>query len=169
MLKQLNLAILGVISITAYAATVEVPMYLTNESHTFVGNITATDTSYGVMFTPHITALGTEVKAGVHGFHVHENHSCANNGMAAGGHLDPQKTKHHYGPYNPNGHLGDLPAIYVNTDGTITTSVVAPRLKVKDILGHSLMVHNSGDNYADTPKPLGGGGARMVCGVIPQN
>ena len=29
------------------------------------------------------------------------------------------------------------------------------------------MIHEGGDNYSDTPKPLGGGGARMACGVIP--
>ena len=165
-MKQLTFIILGVVSITASAATVEIPMYLTDESHTFVGNITATDSKYGVMFTPNITTLGTAIKSGVHGFHVHEHPSCADNGMAAGGHLDPLNTKHHYGPYNPNGHLGDLPAIYVDADGTITTPVVAPRLKVKDILGHSLMVHSGGDNYKDEPKPLGGGGSRMICGII---
>jgi hypothetical protein len=29
------------------------------------------------------------------------------------------------------------------------------------------MIHEGGDNYADAPKPLGGGGARIACGVIP--
>ena len=28
------------------------------------------------------------------------------------------------------------------------------------------MVHASGDNYSDDPAPLGGGGARIACGVI---
>jgi Cu-Zn family superoxide dismutase len=28
------------------------------------------------------------------------------------------------------------------------------------------MVHAGGDNHADHPAPLGGGGARMVCGVF---
>jgi Cu-Zn family superoxide dismutase len=28
------------------------------------------------------------------------------------------------------------------------------------------MIHVGGDNYADHPMPLGGGGARMACGVI---
>lgn len=28
------------------------------------------------------------------------------------------------------------------------------------------MVHAGGDNYADDPKPLGGGGARIACGSI---
>jgi Cu-Zn family superoxide dismutase len=28
------------------------------------------------------------------------------------------------------------------------------------------MIHAGGDNYADQPAPLGGGGARIACGVI---
>jgi Cu-Zn family superoxide dismutase len=28
------------------------------------------------------------------------------------------------------------------------------------------MVHAGGDNYADQPAPLGGGGARVACGTI---
>jgi Cu-Zn family superoxide dismutase len=27
-------------------------------------------------------------------------------------------------------------------------------------------VHAGGDNYADEPQPLGGGGARTACGVV---
>ncbi|HAQ86214.1 MAG TPA: superoxide dismutase [Cu-Zn] SodC1, partial [Pseudomonas sp.] len=43
----------------------------------------------------------------------------------------------------------------------------APRLKsLGDLKGHALMVHEGGDNYSDEPKPLGGGGARVACGVI---
>lgn len=151
----------------ANAATVKIPMYLTNESQTAVGSITATDTKYGVMFTLDLNNLVPDLAPGVHGFHVHENPSCAKNGMAAGGHLDPKNTKHHLGPYDTNGHLGDLPAIYVSSTGQVAVPVVAPKLKVKDILGHSLMIHNGGDNYSDSPQPTGGGGPRMVCGVIP--
>jgi len=45
--------------------------------------------------------------------------------------------------------------------------VLAPRLKrLEELKGHALMVHAGGDNYADQPKPLGGGGARVACGVI---
>jgi Cu-Zn family superoxide dismutase len=28
------------------------------------------------------------------------------------------------------------------------------------------MIHVGGDNHADHPAPLGGGGARLACGVI---
>ncbi len=167
MLKKLRILVMlaGSISYVS-AATIVIPMYIADESHTAVGNITATDTPYGVLFTPQLTKLTPTISSGVHGFHIHENPSCANNGMGAGGHLDPQKTGHHLGPYS-NGHLGDLPAIYVNADGSIAVPVMAPRLKVSDILGHSLMIHNGGDNYSDNPQPLGGGGKRMVCGIIP--
>lgn len=42
-----------------------------------------------------------------------------------------------------------------------------PGLKLADFAGHALMSHAGGDNYADAPKPLGGGGERIVCGVVP--
>ena len=112
--------------------------------------------------------------AGVHGFHVHENGSCepgmkdgkAVAALAAGGHFDPQKTGKHLGPY-ADGHLGDLPAIYVTADGMANDPVLAPRLKkISEIEGKALMVHAGGDNHSDHPLPLGGGGERFACGVI---
>ncbi|HDI6039899.1 TPA: superoxide dismutase family protein, partial [Escherichia coli] len=37
----------------------------------------------------------------------------------------------------------------------------------KEINGRSLMIHIGGDNHHDHPEPLGGGGARIACGIIP--
>ncbi|MGE3247643.1 MAG: superoxide dismutase family protein [Beijerinckiaceae bacterium] len=113
------------------------------------------------------------VAPGVHGFHLHENPSCENTikngktvpGDAAGGHYDPEKTGIHAGP-NGKGHLGDLPRLTAGQDGIIKKSVIAPRLSLADVEGRSLMLHAGGDNYKDEPKPLGGGGARMICGVV---
>ena len=48
-----------------------------------------------------------------------------------------------------------------------TQPVLAPRLNMADLKGRSLMIHAGGDNHADHPAPLGGGGARVVCGVTP--
>jgi superoxide dismutase, Cu-Zn family len=132
------------------------------------GMIKATDTGYGVILKPALTGL----PPGLHGFHVHENPSCdaaekdgqMTAAQAAGGHYDPAKTNRHDGPYG-TGHLGDLPALYVDPDGKADYPVLAPRLKVADIIGHSVMIHAGGDNHADHPAPLGGGGARIVCGV----
>ena len=65
-----------------------------------------------------------------------------------------------------DGHLGDLPALYVAADGSASNPVLAPRLKLADIRNRSLMIHPGGDNHADHPAPSGGGGTRIACGVI---
>jgi len=39
-------------------------------------------------------------------------------------------------------------------------------LKLAELKDRALMVHVGGDNHADHPAPLGGGGVRMMCGVI---
>jgi Cu-Zn family superoxide dismutase len=134
-----------------------------------VGTITATNSGYGLILKPALTGL----PPGLHGFHVHEKPSCAP-GMkdgkmeaahTAGGHLDPASTGRHEGPYG-QGHLGDLPALYVAPDGKADYPVLAPRLKTSDLQGHSIMIHAGGDNHADHPAPLGGGGARIACGIV---
>ena len=128
----------------------------------YIGYISAQDTRYGLLLTPHLSGL----PAGVHGFHVHAVANCGQHGMQAGGHLDPLKTGKHLGPYDPRGHLGDLPVLYVNAQGQSHWPVLAPRLTFKQIRGHSLMIHVGGDNYSDQPVVNGGGGARLACGVV---
>jgi len=32
--------------------------------------------------------------------------------------------------------------------------------------GRAFVIHEGGDNFSDQPKPLGGGGARIACGVL---
>ena len=55
----------------------------------------------------------------------------------------------------------------MKADGTADERLVAPHVKNLDELkGKALMIHEGGDNYADEPKPLGGGGGRIACGVI---
>ncbi|WP_166363852.1 superoxide dismutase family protein [Pseudomonas akapageensis] len=135
-----------------------------------IGQVTINETEHGLLFTPQLSLL----PAGIHGFHVHENGSCdaaVKDGrpvaaLAAGGHFDANKTGKHLGPY-ADGHLGDLPALYANADGTVTHPVLAPRIsKISEIEGRALMIHAGGDNHSDQPAALGGGGERMACGVI---
>lgn len=134
-----------------------------------LGTVVAEDTQDGLKLTPNLKGL----PPGPHGFHVHEHPSCQTKekdgkvvaGLAAGGHWDPDKTGKHEGPTG-QGHKGDLPVLEVAQDGSAIKSVVAPRLKVAELQGHSLMIHAGGDNYSDQPAPLGGGGARVACGVI---
>lgn len=134
-----------------------------------VGQVTLSDTPYGLVLMPALKGL----TPGLHGFHVHANPSCnpaEQNGkavaaLAAGGHYDPADSKRHDTPWG-NGHLGDLPPLYVDAGGNANQPVLAPRLKVAEVVGRSLMVHAGGDNHADHPAPLGGGGVRIACGVI---
>ena len=148
---------------SAIAATITVPVYRTSEHGHGVslGTVTFTDSQYGMLIKPHLEQLSP----GIHGFHIHVKPDCSNMGLAAGGHLDPQHTDHHLGPYNPHGHLGDLPALTVDQKGLATLPTLAPRLTVAKIKGHSLMIHAGSDNYSDHPA-LGGGGSRIACGVI---
>lgn len=134
-----------------------------------IGTVTVEDSQHGLLLTPDLSGLSP----GMHGFHVHQNPSCEpaeKNGemtaaLAAGGHFNPNDGEHH-GPYQ-EGHLGDLPVLMVDQDGNATTPVLAPRLEMADLQGHALMVHQGGDTYAPEPE-LGGGGARVACGVIDQ-
>ena len=60
-----------------------------------------------------------------------------------------------------------MPALYVDPEGSINYPVVAPRISdINELRGLALMIHVGGDNYSDDPLPLGGGGARNLCGVI---
>lgn len=126
-----------------------------------IGYVLLKDSPNGLLILPHLS----HVPAGFHGFHIHVNPSCKDHGMAAGWHYDPTKTGKHLGPYG-RGHLGDLPVLYANKKGDINGPVIAPHLTLKQIHGRSLMLHAGGDNYADKPESLGGGGARFACGII---
>lgn len=137
-----------------------------------VGTVTISESQYGLVFTPELSKL----PSGVHGFHVHEKADCGpkeTDGKmvpagAAGGHLDPGKAGRHGAPWG-DGHLGDLPALYVDADGNARTPVLAPRMKsLKDVSGRALMIHAGGDNYSDHPEKLGGGGGRVACGTVAQ-
>lgn len=161
MKKYILILVLGMLTtVPCFAATVSVDVFTTDENKKSLGTVTFTDTPYGLLIVPNLVTL----PVGLHGFHLHENASCADSAMAAGGHFDPKKTATHLGPY-ADGHMGDLPVLYAGADGFANIPTLAPRLKTDDLHGLALMVHAGGDNYSNTPA-LGGGGAREACGVI---
>ena len=156
-------------AIHAEAITVQITAVDASGVNAVLGAVVVTESKYGLVFTPTLEGLSP----GLHGFHVHENPNCGAGekdgvpaaAMGAGGHYDPESSKKHGTPWG-DGHLGDLPPIYVDALGQAQHAVLAPRLKMRDLIGRSLMLHAGADNYADLPQVLGGGGARVACGVI---
>lgn len=169
-MRTITVALFALVSVSASAETV-VSMNMVDEKGVgaAVGSISVSETRYGLVFTPALKGLAP----GLHGFHVHQNPSCDPKekdgkvmaAMAAGGHLDPAGTNRHGEPWG-DGHLGDLPPLFVDAGGNATQPVLAPRLKASDLAGRSLMIHAGGDNHSDHPAALGGGGARIACGII---
>lgn len=126
-----------------------------------------------------VIATMTGLQPGPHGLHLHENGSCEPGeddqgemaaAMAAGGHWDPEQTGEHRGP-NGRGHRGDLPVlqVLVDEDGAKDVKRVgyAPHVSPDEVSGLAVVIHEHGDNYQDEPKPSGGGGPRIACGVVP--
>src|SRR3989338_4660581 len=108
----------------------------TGDNPQTLGHIEFKDSPYGLLITPNLNQL----PPGLLGFHLHQHPDCGDHGMHAGSHFDPDQSNSHQGPYG-QGHLGDLPALYVNSLGEAKLTVLAPRLKVKDLQGLTVMIH----------------------------
>lgn len=165
-------ALAGCTAMSLQAETLSVPMKAVTAEGVgeSVGTVKIESSPYGLVLRPELSGLDS----GAHGFHIHAKGSCEpadKDGEtiaagAAGGHWDPKNTGKHGEPWG-EGHMGDLPALMVDGDGKANQPVLAPRLKsLGDIKGLALMVHKGGDNHSDHPQPLGGGGARVACGLI---
>ena len=134
-----------------------------------IGTVAISEDKKGLSLTVAVTGLPKRQR----GFHVHEKGNCGpamkdgkmTAGVAAGDHYDPEAKKSHKGPHG-SGHNGDLPLLN-GTDKGINQTVSAPRLKLADVRGRSLVIHEGGDNYSNQPEN-GGGKGRVACGVIPK-
>ncbi|CAA7620011.1 Superoxide dismutase (Cu-Zn) 2 [Candidatus Terasakiella magnetica] len=174
MIRNVSLLFFGLVLVAGSAMAAETVVTVNAIDATGVGDKIGTvilrDGKTGLEVVPRLAGL----VPGPHGFHIHENPSCAAKdqdgkpvaGLAAGGHFDPDKTGKHEGPWS-HGHRGDMPALAVNGDGNTRDRAIVPHVKVADVKGRSIIIHAGADNYADSPKPLGGGGPRVACGVIP--
>ena len=172
MKKSLIVALLGLAGAAQAAPlTVQLNAVDANGVGQSLGTVKVEQSLYGLVFSPALSGL----EPGLHGFHLHAKPDCkpaekdgqASAAEAAGGHWDPDGSARHGSPWEDDAHRGDLPPLYVDASGKAGQPVLAPRLKSLDELkGHALMIPAGGDNHADHPKPLGGGGARVACGVI---
>ena len=163
--------LLLLLATAARAETLSATMYLATDKGpgAEIGAVTFADGADGLLVTTNLKGL----PPGKHGFHVHEKPDCGavekdgkiGHALAAGGHYDPDKTGKHLGPEG-GGHKGDLPVLTVAADGTDKETLKIKGIKAAEFKNRALMIHAGGDNYSDAPAPLGGGGARIACGII---
>lgn len=98
---------------------------------------------------------------GPHGFHIHMNGVCdigddINPFQSAGSHFNPTNQPH-------GNHTGDFPAIFSN-NGRARMCFLTNKFSVYDILGKSVVIHQSPDDYIT--QPAGNSGKRIACGII---
>jgi Cu-Zn family superoxide dismutase len=110
---------------------------------------------------PYRPAYNNEQPIGPHGFHIHENSSCAvgdpnNPFQAAGGHWNPTHQPH-------GNHAGDFPVLFSN-NGYALMVFFTNKFKVQDVIGKSVIIHQNPDDYRT--QPAGNSGKKLACGVI---
>ena len=111
----------------------------------------------GVWVVAKVSNLPKENKTGFFGFHIHEGNSCGGDSFAeTGGHYSPSPSAHPM-------HAGDLPPL-LSVNGQAYLAVQTDRFRVEEILGRTVVIHGSADDF--TSQPAGNAGIKIACGVI---
>lgn len=106
---------------------------------------------------------------GLHAIHIHENADCSSM-AAAGGHWNPTDEPHGKWGSEDGFHRGDIGNFEVGADGVGTITMTTDLWCIgcddpdKNILGHSIIVHEGVDDFVS--QPSGAAGSRMACGTI---
>lgn len=107
------------------------------------------------------------VPPGIHGFHIHENGDCGNNGNAAGSHYNPTSMPHG-SPDASAKHAGDWGNVTADASGRIRTEFTTRSVTLTDgttsAAGRALILHANPDDLAT--QPTGNAGGRIACGVV---
>ena len=107
------------------------------------------------------------VPPGVHGFHVHQNGDCGDNGNAAGGHFNPHAAAHG-SPSTPPHHAGDFGNVSADASGKVrerfNTRSVTVQSGASSAVGHAVILHAGPDDLMT--QPTGNAGGRIACGVV---
>ncbi|KYG66968.1 superoxide dismutase [Bdellovibrio bacteriovorus] len=109
------------------------------------------------------------LKAGPHGFHIHEVGDCSKADFAsAGPHFTVSSTHQHGSLDSKARHEGDLGNLMANGKGvaksTITVNGVTLKSAPNGILGRAVVIHKDKDDFKS--QPAGNSGARIACGII---
>jgi len=99
-------------------------------------------------------------KSPIFAFHVHDGGSCsgtlADPFANAGAHYNPHGCPHPY-------HSGDLPPLF-GAGGYAFSAVLTDRFTVEDIIGKTVIIHSSPDDFMT--QPSGNAGTKLACGEI---
>lgn len=132
-----------------------------------------------------------------HGFHIHANDVATNDEgcvadpaqpsntwfVSAGGHWKSDMQTH-------GQHLGDMPSVFVNANGSVETRFTISRIALSALAGKAVVLHADADNFGNVPigesadptaaekytansagaltktQNTGNAGDRIACGVI---
>lgn len=110
-----------------------------------------------VLVVADVAGLPQSSESGFFGFHIHEGGSCMGAGFPhTGAHYNPAGADH------PR-HAGDLPPLLMQ-QGHAHLAVRTDRFRVQDVLGRTVVIHSSPDDFHT--QPAGNAGVKIACGVI---
>lgn len=167
MRKTATTGVMLALSLAAAPALAATAEFIDREGRN-VGTAALTEAGQGVI----IRAELQELPEGWHGLHIHQTGKCDGPDFkSAGGHFNPGRAKHGFkGEHGP--HAGDLPNIYVQSDGTAKLEIFTDHASlggddgILDADGSALVIHAGADDYRTDP--AGASGDRIACAVIMQ-
>ena len=116
----------------------------------------------GVMVRTEVTGLplGEPCKEPIFAYHIHTGAPCTGNESDPFADVD--------GHYNPDGcphpyHAGDMPPLF-GASGRALSMFFTDRITVGEIIGRSVIIHASPDDF--TTQPAGNSGEKIACGII---
>ena len=125
------------------------------------GTVRFYDTAYGTVVFAEVVGLplGEGREERIFGFHIHSGTSCVNIGgdfPETGAHYDTADNIHPY-------HSGDLPPLF-GSGGIAFSAFLTDRFKVEEIIGRTVVIHDSPDDFST--QPSGNAGLKIACGEI---
>lgn len=120
-------------------------------------------TPFGVLVASQVAGLPdsrSKCKNPIFAFHIHSGESCSGNKQDqfanVGTHLNLQNCPHPY-------HTGDMPPLFGNS-GKAVSVFLTNRFEIKDIIGKTVIIHSSTDDFKS--QPGGNAGIKIACGEI---
>lgn len=196
LIAPVGLAMAGTVMFTAGRASAGTPFAranLVDANGAYVGRVEFFDEYHHTTVRARLKANANVTPETFHGFHVHAGTDATSGAsgcvadpaapsstwfVSAGGHYKADGQVH-------SGHLGDLPSLHVNADGSASATFTTDRFVPGDLEGKAIVLHAGPDNFGNVPvgtgpeqytpnspaavtrtQNTGNAGDRVACGVI---